>query len=99
MVLFRLFWVNTIMSPKASAQLSCETSITNLYITSGYVIATTVPGTILILDINCTHTNLEDDPHKRIIEAGELWATDWYKESLVTGNADGTARLWNIRTG
>jgi WD40 repeat protein len=87
------------MSPQASCQISCPTTITKLCITPRHVIATTNPGTVIVLEITCEHHNLENDPHKRIIEAGELWDIDWHDLFLVTGNADGTARLWNIENG
>ena len=87
------------MSPQASCQISCPSSITKLCITPRHVIAATVPGTVVVLEITCEHHNLENDPHKRIIEAGELWDIDWHDSFLVTGNADGTARLWNAENG
>lgn len=71
----------------------------NAFITPSHVIVATQAGTVLLLDVDCAHQNLENDPHKRLIEAGLMWAIDWHGSLLATGNDDGTARLWSIETG
>lgn len=63
------------------------------------MVAATHPGTVVVLEIACNHHNLENDPHKRIIEAGTMRDIDWNDSFLVTGNDDGTARLWSAENG
>jgi hypothetical protein len=62
------------------------------------VVAATVPGTIVILDLSCRHDNVEDDPHKKVIEAGKMWDMASYESLLATGNDDGVVRLWCVET-
>lgn len=74
-------------------------AIIKVFITPSHVVAATQAGTILLLDVNCAHQDLENDPHKRLIEAGQMWDIDWHGSLLATGNDDGTAKLWSIETG
>lgn len=74
-------------------------AVLKLFLTPDSVIAGTYEGTILLLDTSCDHQDLENDPHKRLIEVGKLWDMDWHDSTLATGNDDGTARVFNIETG
>jgi WD40 repeat protein len=87
------------MTPQASCQVSCPTWISHLFITPRHVVAATCPGTVVILEIACNRHNLENDPHKKIIKAGTMYDVDWNGSFIVTGNEDGTARLWDAENG
>ena len=87
------------MSPRASCQIACPTSVFRLFFIKNNVIAATVPGNITILDVICQRDNLENDPHKRTIEAGKMSDIAGYESSIVSGNEDGVVRLWCANTG
>lgn len=79
--------------------MASTSAIMKAFITPRHVVAATQAGTVLLLDVDCAHQDLENDPHKRLIEAGQMSDIDWHGSLLATGNDDGTAKLWSIETG
>lgn len=87
------------MAPRASCKMECASAIFKACITPSHIIAGAYDGTILLLDVVCAHQNLNNDPHMRLIQAGQMWDMDWHGSLLATGHHNGTVRLWNIETG
>jgi hypothetical protein len=52
------------MNPRASSQMVSTSAIMKAFITPSHVVVATQAGTVLLLDVDCTHRDLENNPHR-----------------------------------
>jgi WD40 repeat protein len=88
------------MALKASFYIHHPWSISHLRLTEKYVVASTVAGTVYVLDRQCRCVESSSDcEHLTTMEVGKMWDIDCCQDTLVTGNDDGMVRVWDASTG
>lgn len=88
------------MALLASFYVCHPMSISHLRLKGEYLLASTVSGTVNVLDLRCRHTESSGDcEHRTIIEVGEMWDFDCHQNMLATANHDHLLRTWDTSTG